>query len=128
MKQFLEEMEKNEELKAKVEELNNRGDSTVEDFIALTKEFGFALTEEDFFGEKKSDDEISEDEMDAVAGGGVCKCAVGGYGGGESGFYYSDQGCVCVVGGGGDYLDGADEKYKSRCICVLNGYGETYTK
>ncbi|MCD8348393.1 MAG: Nif11-like leader peptide family natural product precursor [Lachnospiraceae bacterium] len=48
MKEFLEAIEKNEELKAKIEALSKNPDTTVADFVALAAEYGFTLTEEDF--------------------------------------------------------------------------------
>ncbi len=70
MKEFLEAIEKDEELKAKVEELNRKG-ATSADFSALAKEYGYELTEADFSGVGKDTGELSEDELDAVAGGAV---------------------------------------------------------
>ncbi len=68
MKNFLEAIEKNEELKAKVGELNEKRASAA-DFSALAREYGFDLTEEDFSGIGQDEGELSEDELDAVAGG-----------------------------------------------------------
>ncbi|MCD8338282.1 MAG: Nif11-like leader peptide family RiPP precursor [Lachnospiraceae bacterium] len=69
MKEFLEAIEENEELRAKVEELNRKADASPKDFSALAKEYGFDLREEDFSGVRRKMNEISEDELDAVAGG-----------------------------------------------------------
>ena len=47
MKKFLEELEKNQELKAKIEELDKNPASTPKDFIRVAAEYGVELKEED---------------------------------------------------------------------------------
>ena len=87
MKKLLEILSGNKELAAKV------GGMGKEDIIALAKELGVALTEADFV----QNCELSDDELDAVVGGGKCICS---FGGGE----YSDGSvrCVCIIGGDGN--------------------------
>ena len=64
LKKFLEEASKNEELKARLAALTDK-----ETAIELAKEYGFTLTAEDF---KPADGaELSLDELDSVAGGGL---------------------------------------------------------
>lgn len=87
---------------------------TAEAVIALAAEKGFTLTEEEIRPKERSG-EISDDEMDAVAGGAQCGCFLGGFGK-EGG---SDYMCVCPVGGGG----GSATLDESRCICALGGIG-----
>ena len=60
------------------------------DIIALARELGVELTEADFV----QNCELTDDELDAVVGGGKCICSFGG--GGE----YSDGSvrCVCIIG------------------------------
>jgi len=69
LKKFLEEASKNEELKAKLEALTDK-ETAVDKAIKIAKEYGFALTSEDF---KPADGaELSLDELDSVAGGVMC--------------------------------------------------------
>ena len=107
MQKFLEEVSKNEELCAT---LNTAGK---EELIAMAKELGIALTEVDF----AQDEELSDDELDAVAGGRdvSCACAMGGGGEKDS----NDKTCACVLAGAG-----YDKKYnRERCVCGFAGYG-----
>ncbi|MCC8152391.1 MAG: Nif11-like leader peptide family RiPP precursor [Lachnospiraceae bacterium] len=117
MKEFLEAVEKNEELKAKVDALSNKPDAVPADFIALAKEYGFTLTEADF-AEGKTEGEITEDELEAVAGGGACACTLGG-GGNPSD---TTQTCYCVFAGAG-YRKTGGEGLDARCVCPLVGGG-----
>ena len=77
MKKLLEEMEKNQELKAKMEELDKNPESTPKDYIQVAAEYGIEIKEEDF---KPAQGELNDDELDAVAGGDKCLCAIGGGG------------------------------------------------
>ncbi len=112
MKRLLEEMEKNQEMKAKIEELDKNPESTLKDFIKVAAEYGVELKEEDF---KPVEGEFTDDELDAVAGGAECGCFMGG-GGSATGRY--EKTCVCVMGGGGEKTDG-----ECRCVCAPLGYG-----
>ena len=64
MKEFLELVGKDPELKEKVRELDKNG--TMADMIALAAQHGVTLTEADF---AKYEGELSEDELSAVADG-----------------------------------------------------------
>ena len=140
MEKFLEELEKNEELKAKVEELGKRADAVSADFIALAKEYGFTLTEEDFHAGQTSEGELSDVELDSVSGG-VCCCACVAGGGGtyQEPKQYIDNStgglvtlerytCVCAALGYGVtyvlYEDGSWEIWENHCFCFLGGGGE----
>lgn len=123
LKQFLEEVSKNEELKAKVMALQElEKNEAVQAVITLAKEAGYALTEEDFVA-KKAEGELSDEEVEAVAGGErqfddytreqeeseskteesfVCSL-----------FGSSDDFCDCVFGGDGD-----------DCVCFIYGFGD----
>ena len=107
MKKFLELVSKNEELCAKV------GEADKEALIAMAKELGVALTDEDF---EKPTEELSDDELDTVAGGGdvSCACAMGGGGTKDS----NDKTCACVLAGAGYSKTG-----RERCVCGFAGYG-----
>lgn len=104
IKKYLEAVSKNTELAQKLNTM------TKEDIIASAKELGIALTEADF----ERNTELSDDELDAVAGGGKCVCVIGG--GGESGGV--SQTCYCV-GSGGGYMSSGD----CRCECLAGGAG-----
>lgn len=108
MKKFLEAVSKSEELTAKV------GSMGKDELLALAKELGLELTEADL--EKPAAEELSDDELDAVAGGGdvSCACAMGGGGTKDS----NDKTCACVLAGAGYSKNG-----RERCVCGFAGYG-----
>ena len=66
LKKFLEEASKNEELKARLAALTDK-ETAVEKAVEIAKEYGFALTAEDF--QPADGGELSLDELDQVAGG-----------------------------------------------------------
>ena len=118
MKKFLEEASKDQSF---IEKMNKA--ETPEAVIALAAEKGFALTAEDLKPEAPTG-ELSEDELDAVAGGKKCYCAIGG--GGEKEAGKGDGVCACVVYGEGvGYLKDSDEGIK-RCVCGFGGYGDYF--
>ena len=114
MKKFMELVSKDENLKQKLQSFSDMEPAdAISAGIALAKEFGIELTEADF-DRKKSDGELSDDELDAVAGGGGCGCpGVGGGHGINRNNYNYDCGCV-VYGAGGD---------GANCDCFLVGGG-----
>ena len=79
-----------------------------EKLIELLKEYGVVLTAEDF---KATEGELSDDELDVVAGGGICICPLVGGGSGEG------LVCACTAGG----IGGAHNSIP--CYCVLWGNG-----
>ena len=107
LKKFLEEVSKNEELAA---EVSQKKDAAA--LIAIGKEMGIALTEEDF----AESHEIPDDDLDAIAGGRdvSCACAMGGGGTKDS----NDKTCACVLAGAG-----YDKYNRERCVCGFAGYG-----
>ena len=107
MKKFLELVSKNEEL------CDKANTAQKETLIAMAKELGVELTDLDF---EKPTVELSDDELDTVAGGSdvSCACAMGG--GGEKDT--NDKTCACVLAGVG-YDKGGSE----RCLCGFAGYG-----
>ena len=107
MKKFLELVSQNTELVAKIDAVDKAT------LIEIAKELGIDLTEADFAQQAI---ELSDDELDAVAGGNICACAMGG--GGSAGG--KDAVCVCVIGGGGESKGGS-----ARCGCVLCGTGQS---
>lgn len=104
MKKLLELVSQNEELQQKFQGLNK------DEFIAAAKDLGIEITEADL----EQNAEISDDELDAVAGGGTCVCVMGG-GGKRSN---NDKSCGCFGGGWGYTTDRHE-----RCICVVGGSG-----
>ena len=108
MKKFLELVSKDESLKKKMMALNDmEPEKAIQAGIALAKELGIELIEADF-AKEKSDGGLSDDELDAVAGGGGCGCAVAGGGDGPG---YT---CGCFAfGSGGD----------TNCLCPAVGGG-----
>ena len=111
LKKFLELVSKNDELAAKC------GSMSQAELIGMAKEMGIALTEADFA--KPVAEELSDDELDTVAGGERinCSCMMGGGGSGDS----NDKTCACVAVGLGYRKDGRD-----RCVCPLYGIGYEY--
>ncbi len=108
LKKFL---EKVSEDKALAEKVNANNDPAA--LIALSKELGVELTEADL---KKPVEELSDDELDTVAGGGdvSCACAMGGGGTKDT----NDKTCACVLAGVGYSRHGSE-----RCLCGFAGYG-----
>ena len=108
MKRFLEAVSKNEELTAKI------GSMDKDALIALARELGIELTDADL--EKPAVQELSDDALDSVAGGGdvSCACAMGGGGTKDS----NDKTCACVLAGAGYSKQG-----RERCVCGFAGYG-----
>ena len=119
LKKFLELIASNKEIEAKALACNELGEEKGRiALIELAKENGIELTLADF--EKKEEaasHELSDDELDAVAGG-ACGCAIGGGGKGIDEFDDKKYKCVCVALGEG----GADGN-GSNCCCLLAGCG-----
>ena len=107
MKKFLEAISGDKDF---VEKLKQAPDAATA--IALAKEKGFDLTEEDL-KPAEGMQEISDDEIEAVAGGKDCYCVLGG-GGEES---KDERTCACFLYGEGKYDNG-----DYRCGCA--GYGQ----
>lgn len=88
--------------------------------IAEASRWGIDLTGADFAPESCA--EVSDDELNYVAGGGRCACAMGGgkcgcnVGGGTKGDNCNK--CICMIAGGGTFEDGA-----TRCLCQIGGGG-----
>ena len=113
MKKFMELVSKDENLKQKMQSFNDmEPEKAIQASIALAKELGIELSEADF-AEKKSGGELSDDELDAVAGGGGCGCAFGGGGNGTD-RWGDDYTCGCVGYGQGE---------NGHCFCPFVGGG-----
>ena len=113
MKKFLEAVSTNEEMQKKLTNVTEK-----EEIIARAAELGIELTAADL--EQKQ--ELSDDELDAVAGGsGACACmAAGGGGGRENDRSAKKYGCACVAYGQGGNGSASD----FNCFCFLGGFGE----
>ena len=106
---FVERFNTAESPEAVVELLKGKGlDVTAEDLQALAQPAGQEAVE------------LSDEELEAVAGGGDCFCVVGG--GGTAGGV--DQTWACVEGGIGLYTK-KNGKSADRCFCITGGVGET---
>ena len=121
LKKFLELIASNKELEAKALACNELGEEKGKvAMLALAKECGIELTEADF--EKQAEPascELSDDELNAVAGGGGCGCLFGGGGGGTDSNDGKKYGCACVV-----YGQGGDGRASDmNCICPAFGTG-----
>jgi predicted ribosomally synthesized peptide with nif11-like leader len=94
LKALIEKVSADEELKKKAEALNEIKDEEEAKaaVIKFAAEAGVTLTEADLVPEN---DEVSEDELDAVAGG-----------------RFADSSCTCIGIG------------EPRCMCIIMGTGE----
>jgi len=108
MKQFLQKASADAELAAKI------GTMGREELIALGETLGVPLTAADL--ESLRVQELDDDDLDDVAGGGdvSCACALGGSGRKDA----NDNTCACTMAGAG-YVKGGRE----RCVCDFAGYG-----
>ena len=70
------------------------------------------MEKKEILGKEK---DLEADELEAVAGGKVCACVMGGGGEADAG----QKTCACVLGGGGEYADDSG----TRCVCVVGGAG-----
>ena len=115
-KKWLELVSTDPELQQKTKELQTETiDQQKAKITELARAHGITLTEEDFA--IPQDGELSDEELDAVAGGG-CGCpGVGGGGGNDekTGEHYV---CACIAGGAGQY-----NEHSSNCLCFLIGGG-----
>lgn len=111
LKKFLEAVSQNEELAKKINTLS------MEDILALAKEMGIALTEEDLTTPQTLDDA----DLETVAGGKECFCAMGGGGTADSPI---EKTCACVTVGVGEWNEKFDDRLTgNRCLCILGGSG-----
>lgn len=107
MKKFLELVSKDKDAVTKLNSLDKDG------VISMAKEYGITLTLDDF---QAPEGEVSEAELDTVAGGISCFCVLGGGGTGSSST--GSKTCACVGAGVGLTKDG-----EGRCVCAAAGSG-----
>ena len=97
------------------------------DIVALAGEKGIELTEDDLKEAAREQEKIDPAELDAVAGGKTCGCAIGGGGTGDRD---GQSTCWCFVGGAGSTSTPCTAPGKScqstytRCQCPLIGVGD----
>ncbi len=119
LKKFLEFVGNDPEISEKAKQLKADDPEAVKAIvIAFAKEHGFELTEDDFAA---PEEELSENELASVAGGGTCACVGGGGGTADDpGSDGDDSVCWCVVGGFGYDIWG-----DRRCTCAFGGGGKS---
>ena len=123
-KKWLELVSTDPELQQKTKELQTETiDQQKVKVTELAQAHGITLTEEDFA--VPQDGELSDDELDAVAGGGGCGCPVIGGGAGSDERTETHYGCACIVGGGGriEKCMNGDDVSGANCICQIIGGG-----
>ncbi len=140
-KKFAQYVSQNKEVEDKLNSLDMNSEDFCVNIINIASEAGFELETSDI---KPTCDEIDEEELAAVSGGGKCYCFAGGGGSADpceghlcasNQYSYVEQGksCFCIGSGSGEY-----DKYRKgdtwnpwvhweRCSCVIYGSGETKT-
>lgn len=115
------------EIQEKMSELQKSGEVTTAKIIDFWKAQGIDLTEEDL---KAPSQELSDDELKGVSGGGGCGCCVTGGGWGD----LLECSCIGIGGGGipfrlasGTVIRGIDAKFNKYggCTCPVAGAGAT---
>lgn len=116
MKKFLEIVSTDEEnLRAFKDISKLEGDEAKKAITKFAGERGILLVEADFVPDEPPTGELSDDELEAVAGGGTCACVA--VGGGKKDKDTNDKACACVgsgLGDGGSFW---------RCVCLVTGAG-----
>ena len=134
-KKFVEALRADAKLAEKLNEANKayegkelseqeRRDAIERDLLPIIKAAGYDVTiaELEAFGQqaKPATGELSDDELEAVAGG-MCFCTFGGVGGGKT---QEKDNYYCGCQGYGQGGDGKDEHW--QCVCVGVGVGDDY--
>ena len=115
LKEFLKKVNSDESLEKKFAALKDESDREVviQKTIKIAAEAGMTLTEVDF---EPPEEEMDDDELEAVAGGWKkCYCAIGGGGKADE----DGKACACVAEGLGE----SRRKPVWRCGCGFVGYG-----
>lgn len=117
IKEAINELKNNEEFIKRLDEVNKNSknrDEAKSLTLQLINEYGYDFNESDLTDVTPlKNGALSDDELEAVSGGGNinCYCAIGG---GSSGGTWE---CACIIGGGGS--DG----HGNVCICPIGGSG-----
>lgn len=99
LKKFYEAAEKNEEIKKALVAANEKAsgmsaEEAKKEIIKLAAQFGYEISEKDF---DDPNDELTEDEMDNVAGGGIkAGCFISNAGCTIAGEIDKDGGCIII--------------------------------
>ena len=116
MKNWLEVVSKDKALQEKLMKLKDEAPEHQKATVTrMAKEKGIVLTTEDFASAES--EELSDDELDAVAGGGGCGCPVVGGGAGADPKTGEKFSCGCFSCGCGE------ENGKDHCFCPIIGGG-----
>lgn len=126
-KKKLKQLASSPEIKQKMAALKKEGEVTEGKIIDFWKAQGIELTEDDL---KTPSYEMSDDELEAVSGGGGCGCC--GTGGGWGDLLH----CECILAGGGSLAykkkdgtirEGGGDKIcqYGGCFCYGGGAGAT---
>lgn len=136
IKDFYAALSKDEAMKSRAQALNAQykdpqpeEKAVAEDIAAFAKSEGFAFTAAEFTEYNKAQSkELSDDELEAVAGGASCICPVGG--GGTSGLLN----CICAIVGYGERtadctcnpggVGSSANAQKNVCFCFVGGSGK----
>lgn len=105
------------ELKEKIRSAAGKNLSVVA--AAFAREKGYELEETDLV---PAGQELDQDELAAVTGGGGCGCVAFGMGGGDG------IDCICEFYGEGTVDDAPGVTDEGGCICVGGGAGATNRK
>ena len=113
---FMEMLSQDAKLQGKADELIANNDAA--GIVALAASLGIELAEDELLLQAAPQmEELSDDELDAVAGGWKkCTCVLGGGGKADA----DGLACACVAGGIGV---GRKDKEVTRCACVVSGFG-----
>ena len=123
LKEFLKKANSNDEIFSKLEELKQEQnkDKIIAKTIEIAAQYNIILTPSDF---EQCEEEIDDEEMQAVAGGFKrCTCYVGGGGKADE----DGKACGCVAYGYGDLRE-ESKTHRCECIAMGTGYdnGHTY--
>ena len=122
-KQFMEALQADKELESAFKQALEgiKPEERAGAVVKFAREKGFEINEEDL---NPDGQEVNLDELDNVAGGGVCGCSIFGGGGGTDSNNGKTYGCACVgYGQGGD-----GSSSDANCACIVGGVGQDHTQ
>ena len=129
LKEFLKIISANDELKEKFSTMVKKESESEANFkalIELANECGYDLTMEDLNEEPAQVENLSDEELGQIAGGGWCGCISGGAGQAGAGNFLNDGlNCVCVSAGAGTLnLTERGQAGAADRVIVCTGAGE----
>lgn len=117
LKKFAAIISENKDLQEKIKSLNEDEELIKSFIINESKNYNITISNADF---DNSNEELSKDEMAAIAGSGACACLFVGGGGG------SGMVCACPWKAGTGFVDGySGISSQGGCICYKAGAGAT---